>query len=84
MHFSSELGVKLSLLDIFFTCKLIGTEFRSLAENSLQSIGGGQLILAVFRGKDIVERVVCAARTAPVAVMTTPGFVARPVFPMGE
>ena len=37
-------------------------EFRSLAKHSSKSIGVQQLILAVFLVKDIVNRVVCAAK----------------------
>jgi hypothetical protein len=39
-----------------------GAEFRGLAQHSFQSIGGKQLILAMFQIKDIVDCVVCAAK----------------------
>ena len=42
-----------------------GSEFWGLAEHTSQSIGGKQLILAMFRIEDIVDCVACAAKTRP-------------------
>ena len=39
-----------------------GAEFWGLTEHSSQSIGGKQLMLAMFQIKDIVDCVVCAAK----------------------